>query len=92
MIQSITNIVRGINDAIFGNLGDLHQPKPVTNHKQYLYPFRKDTCICLPFSSTHPAVQGMLPVDEVSHPNMAIFSNIPRDHSLEMQYYGLSND
>jgi hypothetical protein len=85
VIQSITNNVRGINDAIFGNLGDLHQPKPVTNHKQYLYPFHKDMCICLPISSTHPTVQGMLPVDNISHLNMAFFSNIPWDHSLEMQ-------
>ena len=73
----------------FENLGDLHQPKPVTSHKQFLYPFHKGACICQPFSSTHPAVQGMLPVDDTFHPNMVIFSNIPRDHSLEMQYNGL---
>jgi hypothetical protein len=40
---------------------------------QLMYLFCKDTCICQPFSSTHPAVQGMLPVDDISHLNTVIF-------------------
>ncbi len=72
-----TKVVR---DIVLFLMGDLHQPKPVTNRKQYLYPFHKDTCIYLPFSSTHPVVQEMLPVDDISHPNTVIFLYIPRDH------------
>jgi hypothetical protein len=36
--------------------------------------------------------EGMLAVDNISHLNTVIFSNIPWDHSLEMQYNGLYND
>ncbi len=28
-------------------------------------------------------------VDNISHLHMVTFSNIPQDHSLETQYYGL---